>query len=142
MKRTSYRSILLGFGLVFLAAWRCEALIYCVTNGVDVHQSAPTGEWAHSGWQATVPIDIYLGTAIASNALLTAKHLWHIGVGKTFVAEGTNHTVTVRVDDAGSDLAVLFFTPSMTKPISGRCRYWPMAPPRYCTSIPSSGAPG
>jgi len=90
------------------------ALVFCVTNAVDVHQLAPTGSLAASGWQQTWPVDLFLGTAIQSNALLTAKHIWEIDVGDSFSAEGATHTVTAKVGDAASDLAVLFITPPVT----------------------------
>lgn len=91
-----------------------EALVYCVTNAVDGHRSAPTGELACSGWQETVEVDLFLATVIYSNALLTAKHISEITPGDTFFCEGQSHTVTAKVGDAASDLAVLFFTPAVT----------------------------
>ncbi len=97
-----------------LLAQRAEALVYCVTNAVDYHQVAPTGEWASAGWSETAPITNFLGTVIHSNAMLTAKHIVEIAVGEQFAYGGQNHTVTSRVTDAGSDLAVLFFTPAAT----------------------------
>jgi len=71
---------------ILLLSSRAEALIYCITNGVDLHQQAPTGTLAQSGWQQTVMIDClsapaslnhsnFLGTIIYSNALLTAAHI-------------------------------------------------------------------
>jgi len=96
-----------------LVAQRAEALVYCVTNAPDVHQSAPTGALANSGWQSTAPIGIFLGTVIQSNALLTAKHLDFTN-SFSFTHEGQSHTVTGYVNDAESDFAVLFFTPAAT----------------------------
>ena len=92
-------------------AW---ALVYCVTNSVDVHQSAPTGTLADSGWGQTVPVDLFLGTLIHTNALLTAGHIWEIAVGDSFDYEGTNHLLTAKVSDADSDLAIFFFEPPVT----------------------------
>ncbi|MEI7903263.1 MAG: DUF11 domain-containing protein [bacterium] len=98
---------------LFLAQ-QAEALVYCVTNSVDYHQNAPTGEWADSGWNETAPITNFLGTVIYSNAMLTAKHIWEISVGEQFMYEGQNHTVNSRVEDTNSDFVILFFTPSAT----------------------------
>lgn len=98
---------------LFLAQ-RTEALVYCVTNAVDEHRIAPTGELADSGWNETAPINDFLGTVIYSNAMLTAKHIWRISVGQQFTYEGQAHTVTSKVDDAGSDFTVLFFTSAVT----------------------------
>jgi Domain of unknown function DUF11 len=110
--------------LLFLSlfAQRAEALVYCVTNVVDYHQQAPTGTLAQSGWQQTVMIDCrtrptgmsnFLGTVIFSNALLTADHITEIKTNDTFILEGT-HTLTSKHISAGSDLAIWFFTPSVT----------------------------
>lgn len=89
------------------------ALVYCVTNVVDYHQSAPTGALAESGWQQTAEVGLFLGTVIHSNAMLTAEHL-KLPVGQTFSYEGQTRTVTAAVTNAFNDLAILFFTPSAT----------------------------
>ena len=114
MKTLSHDAVTLLAGLALLLAQRAEALVYCVTNAADDHQSAPTGEWADSGWQQTAPINMFLGTVIQSNAMLTAKHISEIKVSAHFTYEGLDHTVTANVDDAESDLRVLFFTPPAT----------------------------
>lgn len=90
------------------------ALVYCVTNAVDQHQNAPTGLLENSGWQQTVALDLFLGTVIASNALLTAAHISEITLDDSFAYEGTNHTFTAKEVDPESDLAVFFFTPPVT----------------------------
>ncbi len=109
----SVRTVLLAC-LLMIFAQPAGALVYCVTNAVDPHQSAPTGLLANSGWQQTVPLDLFLATVIASNALLTAGHIVEITLEDSFVYEGTNHTLTARESDPGSDLAVYFFTPPVT----------------------------
>lgn len=114
MKEASHNVVRVLAGLSLAFAQRAEALVYCVTNAVDYHQNEPTGEWANSGWQQTAPINMYLGAVIQTNAMLTAKHIWEITVGQQFTYEGTNHTVTAKVDDAQSDLTILFFTPAAT----------------------------
>ena len=114
MKRLPHIKTALAVCLPLVLAQRTEALVYCVTNAVDVHQIAPTGELANSGWQETAPIDRFLGTVIQSNAVLTAKHIWEITVGEHFTYEGQDHTVTSKADDAESDLTVLFFAPPAT----------------------------
>lgn len=98
--------------MLFLSC-RAEALVYCITNGVDVHQQAPTGTLAQSGWQQTVPVDYFLGTIIHSNALLTADHIGEITTNDTFFLEGT-HTLTSKAPTNGSDLAIFFFSPPIT----------------------------
>jgi len=107
---------------VYLLAFKAEALVYCITNSVDVHQQAPTGTLSQSGWQQTVMIDClqaalgksnFLGTIIFSNALLTAKHMGEIHLNDTFILEG-KHSLTSKHSAAGSDLAVYFFSPPVT----------------------------
>jgi len=106
----------------FLFAIKAEALVYCITNSVDVHQQAPTGTLAQSGWQQTVIIDClqaplgksnFLGTIIFSNALLTAEHMDEVRLNDTFILEST-HVLTSRHAADGSDLAVYFFSPPVT----------------------------
>lgn len=101
--------------LLALFAPRAEALVYCITNSVDVHQQAPTGTLAQSGWQQTVKINGFLATIIHSNALLSAAHLRldEMGPEDTFTLEGT-HTLTSKVSTNISDLAIHFFTPPIT----------------------------
>lgn len=100
---------------VCLFSFKAEALVYCITNSVDVHQQAPTRTLAQSGWQQTVQIKKYLGTIIHSNALLSAAHLGlnDMGPRDTFTLEGT-HTLTSKVSTNISDLAIHFFTPPIT----------------------------
>lgn len=106
-------SILLACFSLFVAQ-RGDALVYCVTNAVDDHMNAPTGELANSGWNEAAPITNFMGTVIYSNAMLTAKHIFEIAVGETFVYEGQTHMVTSKVDDAGSDFRIFFFTSAVT----------------------------
>lgn len=100
--------------LAGLVSTRAQALVYCVTNAVDPHQSAPTGALANSGWQETVPVGLFLGTVIATNALLTAKHL-NFSAGVQFVCEAQTQTVISVANDPDSDLSVLFFSPGATQ---------------------------
>ena len=112
--RSPALQVLALFLLLALPVTRAAALVYCITNAVDVHQQAPTGTLAQSGWQQTVPIDTFLGTIIHSNALLTAAHIWEIDTNDTFYLEGTTHRLTSKVSTNGSDLAIFFFSPAVT----------------------------
>lgn len=124
MRRPDYTWLLaqmVAVLILFLSS-RTEALVYCITNAADVHQQAPTGTLAQSGWQQTVTIDClqttlshsnFLGAIIHSNALLTAAHIWEIKTNDTFILEG-KHTITSRAATNGSDLAICFFTPPVT----------------------------
>jgi hypothetical protein len=102
----------LGASVISLKA---EALVYCITNSVDVHQQAPTGMLAQSGWQQTVKINNFLATIIHSNALISAAHLLpsEMGPGDTFTLDGV-HTLTEKIATNVSDLAIHFFTPPIT----------------------------
>lgn len=110
----SRHRIALWASAAVLKAQHSLALVYCETNAVDYHQSAPTGSLADSGWHQTVPVDKFLGAIIFSNAMLNAKHIWELNAGDTFTYEGSSHTVTAIVEDAESDLSVLFFTSAVT----------------------------
>lgn len=114
MKGLSSQAVTLAAVIALAHAGPADALVYCVTNAADDHRNAPTGDLANSGWQETVEVNKFLGTVIHTNALLTAKHIWELGVGDTFVCEGQTHTLTAKVGDPGSDLAVFFFTPGVT----------------------------
>jgi Domain of unknown function DUF11 len=120
MERMSYKMIICLGACLF--AFKAEALVYCITNSVDVHQQAPTGTLSQSGWQQTIMIAAtggslnrsnFLGTIISSNALLTAEHIWEIQTNDTFFLEGT-HQLTSKVITNGSDLAIYFFSPPVT----------------------------
>ena len=121
-QRLTHLHLLSRVILLALFAPRAEALVFCITNSVDVHQQAPTGTLAQSGWQQTVMIagsggslnrSNFLGTIIHSNALLTAKHIGEINTNDTFFLEGT-HQLTSKLTTNGSDLAIYFFTPAIT----------------------------
>jgi len=99
--------------LAGLPTGRVRAVVFYATNGVGYHLSAPTGEWAGSGWEQTAPLANWLGTVFGSNAIMTAKHL-NRGVGQTFTYAGQTRTVTAVSNDIASDLAVLLFTPPVT----------------------------
>lgn len=98
---------------MWAAAYRAEALVYCVTNAVDQHLSEPTGVWTNSGWRESVPLGNFMGTVFHTNAMLTAKHLY-FSAGVTFSYEGQTRTVTAASNDPDSDLTVLFFSPAAT----------------------------
>ena len=82
-----------------------RGLVYTESDGVGFNTNAPLGGLSGSGWQYSGKLGVYLGTAISSNAVLSAKHL-DVSVGGSFVYEGQTFTTTSCVDDAASDLAV------------------------------------
>lgn len=113
MNRVSAKAAGVAVGVALALVRPAEALVYCVTNAVDYHRSAPTGVWANSGWQEAAVLVDFMGTFIQTNALLTARHLTYTN-GTVFSFGGVSRTVTAVVDDTASDLKILFFTPGVT----------------------------
>lgn len=54
--------------------------------------------YANSGWQYEGQFGSFLGTVIASNYFITAKHIGG-SVGDTFVFSGVNYTTTAVFPD-------------------------------------------
>ncbi|MDX2110360.1 MAG: hypothetical protein SFY80_08985 [Verrucomicrobiota bacterium] len=82
------------FGVVFI-------------NPDTTNTTAPTGQYANSGWDYQGQWGSFLGTAIAPNAFVTAKHINFLySVGDTFTYQGTNYTTTAKFEDASSDLTI------------------------------------
>lgn len=67
--------------------------------------TAPTGPLANSGWQYEGQFGSYLGTVIASNYFVTAKHIGG-SVGQTFTFNNVTYTTTAVFPDPASDLQV------------------------------------
>ncbi len=82
-----------------------RAVILFGTADPSTNTTAPTGPLANSGWQYEGLFGSFLGTAIASNYFVTAKHIGG-GVGQTFTLNGTNYTTTAVFPDPSSDLQV------------------------------------
>jgi hypothetical protein len=82
-----------------------RAVILFGTADPSANTTAPTGPLANSGWQYEGQFGSFLGTAIASNYFVTAKHIGG-GVGQTFTLNGTNYTTTAVFPDPSSDLQV------------------------------------
>jgi hypothetical protein len=82
-----------------------RAVILYGTADPAANTTAPTGSLAGSGWQYEGQFGNYLGTPIASNYFLTAKHIGG-SVGQTFSFGGTNYTTTAVFPDPDSDLQI------------------------------------
>lgn len=99
----------------FFQTGRAFSVVFYATDDVNYHRSAPTGTWSGSGWEQTVPLDIFLGTVFFSNAILTASHLHeYLTNGMSFSYSDQTHTVTATTNDPASDLRVMRFTPPTT----------------------------
>lgn len=96
-------------GSVFLAvlfvATPGRAIVFYSTGDQSYNTTAPTGALTNSGWQFSGYWGVCMGTAIASNFFITAKHVGG-SVGETFVLNGANYTTTAVYNDPTSDLAL------------------------------------
>jgi len=81
------------------------AVILFGTGDPSTNTAAPTGTLAGSGWQYEGQFGSFLGTVIASNYFVTAKHIGG-SVGQTFVFNGANYTTTAVFPDPSSDLQI------------------------------------
>ena len=82
-----------------------RAVILYGTGDPTANISAPTGALTASGWQYEGQFDGFLGTVIASNYFVTAKHIGG-GVGDTFTFNGVNYTTTAVFPDPSTDLQI------------------------------------
>ena len=74
------------------------------TGDPNANTTAPTGELADSGWQYQGRFGDFLGTAIAPNFFITAKHIGR--AGDVFTFHGVDYEVLERFDDRWSDLTI------------------------------------
>ncbi len=81
------------------------AVILFGTADPSTNTTAPTGPLANSGWQYEGQFGSFLGTVIASNYFVTAKHIGG-NVGQTFTFNGTSYPTTAVFPDPSSDLQV------------------------------------
>jgi len=81
------------------------ALIFINSGDVGFNTTAPTGPLEGSGWQYQGSWQGLLGTAIAPNQFITAKHIGG-GVGSTFNYQGSSYTTSARFDHPTADLTV------------------------------------
>jgi hypothetical protein len=95
-------AVLIGTRWLFAPA---VAVILYGTGDPSANTTAPTGAFANSGWQYEGQFGSFLGTVIASNYFVTAKHIGG-SVGQTFVFNGVNYTTTAVFPDPSSDLQI------------------------------------
>jgi hypothetical protein len=82
-----------------------RAVILYGTADPAANTTAPTGSLAGSGWQYEGQFGSFLGTPVASNYFVTAKHIGG-GIGQTFSFGGTDYTTIAVFPDPGSDLQI------------------------------------
>ena len=92
-----------------LSLWCCivesRGVLFYSTGDPAFNTTAPTGALLDSGWQFQGVWGSGLGTPIAANYFVTAKHLGG-SVGDTFTFGGTSFQTTAFFDSPGSDLRV------------------------------------
>ena len=92
--------------IVLLACSPLNAVIFHSTGDPEHNTSAPTGSLTNSGWQFQGRWGAYLGTAISSNAFLTAQHVGN-SVGAPFRLNGISYPSTAFFDDPETDLRLV-----------------------------------
>ncbi|MCL4177270.1 MAG: hypothetical protein KJ072_05945 [Verrucomicrobia bacterium] len=90
----------------WLACCPLNAVIFYSTGDPEHNTSAPTGSLTNSGWQFQGRWGAYLGTAISSNAFLTAQHVGN-SVGAPFHLNGIAYLSTAFFDDPETDLRIV-----------------------------------
>ncbi len=87
------------------ASGNSQAIIFVSTGDPAFNTSAPAGELAGSGWDLQGQWGSFLGTPIAPNLFITAKHVGG-GPGQSFSFRGTNYPVIASFADPQSDLRI------------------------------------
>ncbi len=82
-----------------------QAIIFFATPDPSFNTSAPAGELANSGWDLQGRWGTFLGTPIAPNLFLTARHVGG-EPGQLFSFRGTNYKVIDSFADPQSDLRI------------------------------------
>ena len=99
------RLLFIGLSILFFSTEQGQAVILYGTGDPGANTSAPTGVLTGSGWQYEGQFGLFLGTVIASNYFVTAKHIGG-SVGQTFTFNGTDYTTTAAFADPSSDLQI------------------------------------
>ena len=81
-----------------------QSVILYATGDPNVNTAAPGGELAGSGWQYQGEFGGFLGTAIAPQFFITAKHV--SGDGTSFNFAGTSYALAQAFHDPASDLTI------------------------------------
>jgi Dockerin type I domain len=81
------------------------AVILYGTGDPSANTTAPAGTLAGSGWQYEGQFGSFLGTVVASNYFITAKHIGG-SVGDPFTLNGVNYITTAIFPDPSSDLQI------------------------------------
>lgn len=100
---TNLRS--LGVLLACLGASTAHGVIFDSTGDPNFNTTPPGGSLSGSGWQYQGTWGSFLGTPIAPQYFITAKHVGgSIGLG--FILNGVTYTTVAMFEDANSDLRI------------------------------------
>src|SRR6187401_3302328 len=80
-----------------------RAVILFQDGNPATNTTAPTGDLSGSGWQYQGSFGAFLGTAIAPQFFMTAKHV--SDAGTVFVYNGTSYNLLQRFNDPYTDLS-------------------------------------
>ncbi|MGI9087027.1 MAG: hypothetical protein ACR2HH_04675 [Chthoniobacterales bacterium] len=89
---------------LFLAVADARAVILFETGDPSTNTTAPTGNLAGSGWQFEGTFGPFLGTPIAPNFFITAKHIG--AADSVFYYNGNVYPVARQFNDAFSDFSI------------------------------------
>jgi hypothetical protein len=105
MKQKRVRRGIFAAAALLLIATPARGVILFGTGDPTANTSAPAGALAGSGWQYEGQFSGFLGTVIASNFFVTAKHIGG-SVGQTFTFNSVSYTTIAVFPDPASDLQV------------------------------------
>lgn len=90
---------------LLLVATTSHAVIFQSTDDPTFNTTAPTGALAQSGWELQGEWGSFLGTPIAPQYFIAARHVGG-SVGAPFNFRGVTYTTVAVFDDANSDLRI------------------------------------
>lgn len=91
--------------VLWLSLCTVQAVIFFATSDPNFNTTPPSGELAESGWECQGRWGRFLGTAIAPEYFVTAKHVGGV-VGDVFLFEDDEHKTIAFFDDPQSDLRI------------------------------------
>lgn len=92
-----------------VAARPADAVMFASTADPTLNTTAPTGQYANSGWEHQGKWLNFLGTAIAPQFFITAEHVGG-GIGQAFLYQGQNYITDAFYDDPETDLRIWHVT--------------------------------
>ena len=97
--------LILGTALVVSEPFSTSAVVFLATGDPSYNTAEPDGDLAGSGWQLQGNWLNFLGTPIAPNLFITAKHVSG-AIGTTFEFQGGFYQTIDSYADPNSDLRI------------------------------------